>query len=255
MSPTKRLAVFRGAATPAQLLSEQHRIPVLWSLYRPLLRLAPDDQLAAHIKRAFRRTRSIQNLAKIKANLAEGYSVRLSRLPALSSTARAELPHVRTPQILADFDRIRAGDLSTQSRFATLSAHIARSQPAPPLPARAPPKHPTLTCGVLFSTPYNPPLPRLKPQPEHISMLIFARRKAIQRRWDRFAVAVERAAEAREETAFERRLGVSEGRWGDDWDKVIVDSKKSFDWEALRNRVRSLALCEVPPNTSLRWRS
>ena len=86
-------------------------------------------------------------------------------------------------------------------------------------------------------------------------MLIFARRKAIQRRWDRFAVAVERAAEAREETAFERRLGVSEGRWGDDWDKVIVDSKKSFDWEALRNRVRSLALCEVPPNTSLRWRS
>lgn len=68
-------------------------------------------------------------------------------------------------------------------------------------------------------------------------MLIFARRKAIQRRWDRFAVAQERAAEAREENAFEARLGVQEGKWGLDWQQVILDSKESFAREARRNNV------------------
>ncbi|KAL8278175.1 hypothetical protein RQP46_009348 [Phenoliferia psychrophenolica] len=203
----------RGGASVAQLQSELHRVPVLWSLYRPLLRLAPSHELAQHIQRAFRRTLPLRNLLKIQHKLIEGYSM------------------------LDDFDRIHAGDSILADKYATLSSHLARTRPAPTPPARRPPKPPVLTSGILFSTPYNPPLPRLKPQPEHISMLIFARRKAIQRRWDRFAVAQERAADAREENAFEARLGVQEGPWGLDWQELISESKKSFDMEAKRNAV------------------
>lgn len=139
--------------------------------------------------------------------------------------------------MLDELERANSGNTFLQAKYSAISSHLALIRPAP-LPApKPPPRKPVLMPGIIFSTAYNPPLPRLKPQPEHISMLIFNRRKAVQRRWDRFAVAQERLQEAREETRFEQRLGVDEGRWGEDWAGTIQDLKGSFDRETARNAV------------------
>lgn len=58
------------------ILNPSHRIPVLWSLYRPLLRFSKQYPLIQfEIKQSFRRNRLVRNLPKIRLNLEEGYSV------------------------------------------------------------------------------------------------------------------------------------------------------------------------------------
>lgn len=69
-------------------------------------------------------------------------------------------------------------------------------------------------------------------------MLIFRRRKAIQRRWDRFEVAKARVEEGREEARFEERLGVEGGEWGLEWRREMEEMKKSFTRETKRIEVR-----------------
>ena len=76
-----------------------------------------------------------------------------------------------------------------------------------------------------------------------MSMLIFSRRKAVQRRWDRFEVAKARAEEGREEDRFEERLGLGRSGWGTEWRTEIERIKTSFEREARRNEVRLRFWC------------
>ena len=57
------------------LSSPLHRVPILWSLYRPLLRLAPNPDLQSHIRCLFRRSLNLSNVEKVAHKLREGYSV------------------------------------------------------------------------------------------------------------------------------------------------------------------------------------
>lgn len=134
---------------------------------------------------------------------------------------------------------------SLAKKYANLNTHL--SVIFQPRPSRPAPKvvsaKPRLTPGIIFSTPYNPPLPRYKPQPLHITMLLFRRRSAIQRRWDRAAVLKERIEESREETSFMRNAGVSaklaNEQWNGSMERAAVSQLKvSFERERLRNEVR-----------------
>lgn len=48
---------------------------VLYSVYRPLIRLAPSDELKDHIRRAFRRHRNLTQPVKISRRLNEAHEV------------------------------------------------------------------------------------------------------------------------------------------------------------------------------------
>lgn len=131
------------------------------------------------------------------------------------------------------------GDPKLQHKYAALAARQATLQaaipPPPPTPAYV---HPVRSPGVIFSTPYNPPLPRLKPQPLGISMMIFNRRAAIQRRWDRFAVLKDWESDLREEDSFLARVGVQgQGGYVKVLREQLSDIKESFQREAERNKV------------------
>lgn len=224
--------------SPSPLLSPLHRIPVLWSLYRPLLRLSgklsPDLQqhpvdpepkeraregnaLQDHVRRLFRRGQRLGNLQQVKKRLEEAHSVRLCSRSLFNGPADRSLP---SSQLLDDLQRAYAGSASHQQQVTLLASHLARHTPPPPAPAPTAPPKPRRSPSILFSTPYRPPLPRLKPQPEHISMMIFNRRRAIQRRWDRVKETKAWAEDGRREAEFEKGLGVErgvQGEWGLEW--------------------------------------
>jgi hypothetical protein len=68
-----------------------------------------------------------------------------------------------------------------------------------------PPK-PRLTGGYLRPTLFNPPLPRLKPQPEGLSMMIHKRLRVRERRTWKRRVWAEWAGDMKAEMAFYRRI-------------------------------------------------
>lgn len=140
--------------------------------------------------------------------------------------------------MLEELTQLSQGNAYLSKQYDLLSTHLSALSPPPSLPALPPPKVRTVvTRGIIKATPYNPPLPRLKPQPEGITMLLVNRRKAIQRRWDRFEVAKSRVEEGAEERRFEARLGVSGIGEGEQWEEEVRGLKMCFGREAKRNMV------------------
>lgn len=145
--------------------------------------------------------------------------------------------------MLEELTQLSQGNDYLSKKYNLLSTHLAALSPPPSVPAVEEKKRrPVLTPGIIKATPYNPPLPRLKPQPDGITMMLFNRRKAIQRRWDRFEVAKSRVEESLEERKFEERLGVGKkgegGTWGGEWESELRGLKECFGREAKRNLVR-----------------
>lgn len=81
-------------------------------------------------------------------------------------------------------------------------------------------------------------------------MMIFNQRKAIQRRFDRLAVAKERARDDLDEKSFERRLGMSEKEedgaakveWIDVWGEEVREIGRRVHREARRSDVSCCGL-------------
>lgn len=65
---------------------------------------------------------------------------------------------------------------------------------------------PIVTGGFLWPTLYNKIMPRLKPQPMHVTMMIADRRKARTKRQARFMAYNEVVRELQQEARFERML-------------------------------------------------
>ncbi|KAK4046032.1 hypothetical protein OIV83_006421 [Microbotryomycetes sp. JL201] len=80
---------------------------------------------------------------------------------------------------------------------------------ARPEAIKAPPRR---TPGIIYPQLMHPPLPRLKPQPLSLSMMIFKRRKAIQKRADEATLAKALIQDGREEAIFEHSLGIQKSR-------------------------------------------
>lgn len=91
---------------------------------------------------------------------------------------------------------------------------------------------PRLTGGFLRPTLFNPPLPRLKPQPQRLSMMIKQRIRRREARIEAFRQLQEQQEDMRKEVGFLRNLGL-------DWPEKIGDWSSGVgarSWETEFNR-------------------
>ncbi|KAM0753331.1 hypothetical protein T439DRAFT_323965 [Meredithblackwellia eburnea MCA 4105] len=195
-------------------LSTEHCSTVK-SLFRRLLRLAPSPELKSFVKRDFRRNSKLRNFQRIQLKLSEG------------------------EKLLDDFQKIKTGESSLLSKYDHVNTFLLASKPdilksSPP----ASPRKPVRTPGIIFANAFHPPLPRLKPQPDHITMMTFDRRRAIQRRWDRYNAAGDLLFDCSAEEEFEKRLGLETGPWGEGTRKMMRDSEVAFQREDARGKLR-----------------
>ncbi|GAA5997604.1 uncharacterized protein JCM10292_000964 [Rhodotorula paludigena] len=237
---------------PAILRSPAHRIPTLWALYRPLLRAATAaplphphrKALRKHVRDEFRLSRNLGNLDRIRARLRDA------------------------EQLLHDLD-CAPHSHSHLSRLRALASHLVSRPrprpPTPPLPRKPTPPKPRPRPSILHATHFHPPLVRTRPQPLALSMLIFRRRQAAQKRFDRLAQARELERVARDVEREERELGMLRGasgprgagpsrelgagegegeeqRWGDEWRAWIREAREKELKEQRRNELR------IPPD-------
>ncbi|KAG6813935.1 hypothetical protein H0H92_005189 [Tricholoma furcatifolium] len=144
-----------------------HRIPTLWSLYRGLLKEAPTDQIKWNVRTLFRKNRHLTGTDATKRQLEKGYAY------------------------LEAFKKANTGDEKEMARMERFSRSIARRREKAydksiALKELAWQKRlanrPIMTGGFLRPTFANRPLPRLKPQPMHITGMILKRRAARERR-------------------------------------------------------------------------
>ncbi|GAA5897759.1 hypothetical protein JCM5296_000874 [Sporobolomyces johnsonii] len=223
------------------LSSPLHRLPTLWSLYRPLLRAAsaapldPPHRLALrdHVRQEFKRWRKLQNVQRVKRKWTEAEQL-LHSLENCHSSA------------------------SHLSNIRTLASHLSARfhRPSPPRPPPPPRRKPRLTPSILRATAFHPPMSRLRPQPIGTSMMIFNRRRASQRRYDLLEKAKEYVEMARAEERFETDTGArgaagaaaGEARWGGEWEDWIREARKKEWKEQQRNEMR------IPPELQLKAR-
>lgn len=95
---------------------------------------------------------------------------------------------------------------------------------------------PRLIGGFLRSTLFNPPLPRLKPQPPRLSMMIKQRIKRREARRERSRLLNDQQEDMRKEVAFLRSLGI-------DWPEKIGEWSSGVggrSWETEFNRQAKL---------------
>ncbi|KAF7376042.1 hypothetical protein MSAN_00019000 [Mycena sanguinolenta] len=164
-----------------------HRTPTI-ALYRNLLRYAPDDNIRARVQYLFRKHQHATGTGKTRAQLLKGYKY-------LEAFKKASEGDEKQRVVLARYSRLIAAKVEKEHWKRLVRAEVAwqvrlRSRPI-------------LTGALIKPTLYNPPLPRMKPQPPAISRIIFARMRARERRIARNQQLAEDLVDLRHEAAFE----------------------------------------------------
>ncbi|KAI0753884.1 hypothetical protein BC629DRAFT_1716989 [Irpex lacteus] len=174
-----------------------HRIPTLWSLYRGLLKVAPSDEKAGadsekakirrHVSAKFRQNRHLSSPAQTKEQL-----LKAERLMDLCNLARDG--DQRSKAIVERYSRLIAGRNENESweRAAANAITFLRNRP--------------IITGYFRPSLFNRALPRLKPQPVHITMMIRRRRKNRTIRMEEYPVLREHLLDVQREAAFEKAL-------------------------------------------------
>ncbi|KAG6856880.1 hypothetical protein H0H87_012460 [Tephrocybe sp. NHM501043] len=164
-----------------------HRIPTLWSLYRGLLKESPSEEIKRRVKASFRRNQHLTGTDATKRNLEKGYKY-------LDAFKKANAGDKHQQAILQRYSRALAAKYER-----AYWNNLARQELA--WQARLK-NRPIMTGGFLRPTFANRPLPRLKPQPWHITAMIRNRRAARERRM----VALGDIQEYFQDLTFEARL-------------------------------------------------
>ncbi|EJD45701.1 hypothetical protein AURDEDRAFT_165152 [Auricularia subglabra TFB-10046 SS5] len=149
-----------------------HTVPTKWGLYRGLLRLSPTHNISWQIKTLFRRDRILTS-----ATLATGALKRFHHL--LDTLRLASDGHTHSVAVIERYDRLIA--------FKRKKLHWKQIEDKELKWIERMRTRPIMTGGHIPPTFYNPPLPRLKPQPEHITGMIVSRKRA----WDRWQTKLE----------------------------------------------------------------
>ncbi|GAA6015167.1 hypothetical protein JCM10207_003624 [Rhodosporidiobolus poonsookiae] len=214
-------------ATRSTLAASLSSRSLRWSLYRPLLAATStvplEDQhrqaLRDYVRDEFRRNRKMKSEQRSRRKVVEAEQFLHSLTSARHSATR--------------FDRMR--------NLASFLVACSSLSPLPPPPRPAPPK-PQLRPSILHSTQFHLPMQRLRPQPLSTSMMIFNRRKASQKRFDKVVLAKELLELGRHEQAFETQLGAvpsgAKGQWGDEWGQWVREAKQREAQEYRRKELR-----------------
>ncbi|GAA5883963.1 hypothetical protein JCM6882_002083 [Rhodosporidiobolus microsporus] len=208
------------------LCSQLHRQTVLWSLYRPLLRAPstlPLEQQQRH---------ALQDYVRVE----------FKRHRHMKSEQRAKRKVVEGEQFLDEMNRA-ANQTTGLKRFRQLADYLLARRaavpppPSPPKPAPSPPK-PRPRPSIIHSTPYHPPMQRLRPQPPAITRMILNRRRATQKRFDKLAIAKAMVSYGQEEDALDAAAGVKkegEESWSKEWGDWIKGARRKEAVEFRRN--------------------
>ncbi|GAA5825157.1 hypothetical protein JCM5353_002243 [Sporobolomyces roseus] len=216
--------------------SPLHRIPTLWSLYRPLLSsirsiplaLSNRQILHKYIKDTFKRNRKLSNFEHIKMKWIEAEQL----LYQLESCHNSSIHLSRTQELASHL---------------LLTRSVSSHPPLPPSPSRTP-QAPRPRPSILHSTQFAPPMLRVKPQPVQTSMMIFNRRRKSQKRYDKLELAKEYVGMMGEEESFLRRVRKREEgeRWGEEWREWMREARGKEKREQERNNMR------IPPKLQAR---
>ncbi|KAM0789867.1 hypothetical protein ACM66B_006713 [Microbotryomycetes sp. NB124-2] len=208
---------------PSPLSSAGHRVTVLWSLYRPLMRfgsLHGGPVMLDHVRRTFRKSQGWTSVQRIKRELTDMYN------------------------LLDDLQAASRGSVKASQAIKHLVAYISSTKKRAPVAATAeaaktPPRR---TPGILHAQLMHPPLPRLKPQPLALSLMIFKRRKAIQNRADRASLGKSMVQLGKEESRFERDLGLPIGlgseKYASEWVRDLATISENVKVEYARKDTR-----------------
>ncbi|KAH8104732.1 hypothetical protein BXZ70DRAFT_612206 [Cristinia sonorae] len=185
-----------------------HRVPTLWSLYRGLLRTSPTEDIRWRIRRVFERYRNLTSPTAVREQLLKYHRW-------LDVFTKAKQGDIHLQAVLAryskmivakrekeDFKHMMREELSWQRKLA---------------------HRPVLTGGYLRATVANPPLPRMRPQPDHISGMIHKRRQASTRQWESLGEADIMLQDLKLEAEFEKSLAGAARREGVKFDPVFGD--------------------------------
>ncbi|KZV66842.1 hypothetical protein PENSPDRAFT_654551 [Peniophora sp. CONT] len=208
-----------------------HRVPTLWTLYRGLLSLAPNELVRWRIRKLFERQRHLTSpqLARTQLQKAQRW------LDTFKLASAGSAHHVALVDRYARLLSIRTSKWRTERLFRDEQhwrAHLAN--------------RPILTGAFMRPSFHNPVLPRLKPQPIHITGLIVSRLRARVKRLDQQTLLGAWKQDIQAEAFLEDRLLGKEGAEGKEfgggkskeWFSPINDKlrliSKSFELDAQR---------------------
>lgn len=147
-----------------------HRVPTLWGLYRGLLKNVPTNHIhiKTHIRAEFRRNRHRTGTERTISQLQRGYKL-------LETFSRAAQGDNHAQRILDRYNSFLGWRLERREWQKAIAAEV-KEQTRP---------RSIVTGSLIWPTPFNPPLPRLNPQPLHITMMIKKRKKEKEKRAER----------------------------------------------------------------------
>ncbi|KAI0699922.1 hypothetical protein C8T65DRAFT_658603 [Cerioporus squamosus] len=192
-----------------------HRIPTLWTLYRGVLRDAPTETIRSRMRAFFHYRKGLRAQGDVTRELKKAHKWwDVFRQLAL------EIVHLQA--VCARYSRMLEGaqgagcrriGSTTRNWYAWYERMRTR---------------PIMTGAYLRPTLYNGPLPRLVPQPLHITGMITARRKARVRRMERHEACQEDLALLNAEGHFERSLALSSTAEGKQLERVFTDDPNGW---------------------------
>ncbi|WWD18000.1 hypothetical protein CI109_102447 [Kwoniella shandongensis] len=192
-----------------------HTIPTKWSLFRPLLR---DSKYFPAVQRELRTLwkakKGLTSVPRVRSFLEDQYKL-LSKKD--TSSAQDEVAQLNS-RLQEKYDQ-----LDVKARLVAANYEDKRPEST---------KQPRLTGAFHRPTLFNPPLPRLKPQPISISMMIHNRLRARERRMERRRAYASYLNDMKLETSFWREIGASGEGGQSDWTRG-KDSRSPGSWDKI----------------------
>ncbi|KAG2134109.1 hypothetical protein DEU56DRAFT_913777 [Suillus clintonianus] len=168
-----------------------HRVPTLWSLYRGLLRHAPGENIRFRVRLMFRKNQHVVKAHSAKERLVMGYKW-------LETFKRAEQGDIKLQSVLSRYDRM----IATKREKTAWKRRIREA-----FNWEAKLRNRPIFKGSFIRPSFdNKLLPRLIPQPAHITGMIVRRRIARDRRWQQRETLKSWAHDLRYESLFEYAL-------------------------------------------------
>ncbi|KAI0770140.1 hypothetical protein C8Q74DRAFT_875745 [Fomes fomentarius] len=213
-----RLATLISGLRPTQFRApltrlRAHRVPTLWTLYRGLLRDAPTETIRSRIRAFFHDRKSMRTQGDVTRELKTAHKWWDIFRKAREGDVHHQAVCARYSQMLQGVYAQYKADRAYEEEMAWAERMRTR---------------PIMTGAYLRPTIYNGPLPRLTPQPAHITGMITWRRKARARRMARFEVYTEYTKLLGTEMQFERELAQAAAQDGISMQRVYTDDSQAW---------------------------